>query len=178
VRGDQHIKVVKVRSLNLDLNLLWKDLGVKLREIIKDYKMLQFSNFQKKMICFVKVMSLWRLCARSGFLVISPLFELFWICSFGIVEIIKEYICERNFMSFGFILKEIETFKVSVLVLKSIHFESDNSLCSSSIKLKFWADVEDIYLMCLPKSQGVWSCWEQVVSHFVFRSQFEMTSRK
>jgi len=65
------------------------------------------------------------------------LFELFWICSFGIVEIIKEYICERNFMSFGFILKEIETFKVSVLVLKSIHFESDNSLCSSSIKLKF-----------------------------------------
>jgi hypothetical protein len=62
--------------------------------------------------------------------------------------------------------------------LKSIHFESDNSLCSSSIKLKFWADIEDIYLMCLPKSQGVWSCWEQVVSHFVFRSQFEVTSRK
>jgi hypothetical protein len=62
--------------------------------------------------------------------------------------------------------------------LKSISFESDNSLWSSSIELRFWPNIEDIYLMCLPKSQGVWSCCERVVSHFVFRSQFEVTSRK
>jgi hypothetical protein len=37
VRGDQHIKVVEVRSLNLDLDLLWKDLEVKLR---RDYRRL------------------------------------------------------------------------------------------------------------------------------------------
>ncbi len=51
MKGDQHIKVVEVRSLNLDLDLLWKDLGMKLGEIIKDYKTLLFSNFQKKRIC-------------------------------------------------------------------------------------------------------------------------------
>jgi len=37
VRGDQHIKVVEVRSLNLDLDLLWKDIEVKLR---RDYRRL------------------------------------------------------------------------------------------------------------------------------------------
>jgi hypothetical protein len=42
--------------------------------------------------------------------------------------------------------------------LKSVSFESDNFLWLSSIELKFCADIEDIYLMCLPKSQGVWSC--------------------
>jgi len=42
------LKVVEVRSLNLDLDLLWKDLGVKLGEIIKDYKTFLLSNFQKK----------------------------------------------------------------------------------------------------------------------------------
>jgi len=42
VRGDQHIKVVEVKPLNLDLDVLWKDLGVKLRAIIKEYKMLLF----------------------------------------------------------------------------------------------------------------------------------------
>ncbi len=57
VRGDQHIKVVEVRSLNLDLDLLWKDLGVKLEEVIEDYKTLLFSNFQKKRLCFVRVMN-------------------------------------------------------------------------------------------------------------------------
>jgi hypothetical protein len=57
VRGDQHIKVVEVRSLNLDLDLLWKDLGVKLGEVIEDYRTLLFSKFQKKKICFVRVMS-------------------------------------------------------------------------------------------------------------------------
>jgi hypothetical protein len=62
--------------------------------------------------------------------------------------------------------------------LKSVSFESDISLWSSTIELKFWADIEDIYLMCLPKSQGFCCCWERVVSHFVFRSQFEVTSRK
>jgi hypothetical protein len=33
VRGDQHIKVVEVRSLKLDLELLWKDLGMKLENL-------------------------------------------------------------------------------------------------------------------------------------------------
>ncbi len=45
--------------------------------------------------------------------------------------------CERNFMSFGFVLREIKTYKVSVLVLKSVSFESDISLWSTSIELKF-----------------------------------------
>jgi hypothetical protein len=38
---------MEVRSLNLDLNLLLKDFGVKRGEIIEDYKLI-FSNFQKK----------------------------------------------------------------------------------------------------------------------------------
>jgi len=66
--------------------------------------------------------------------------------------------CEKNFMSFRSILREIQAFKVSILVLKSVYFESDISLWSTSIKLKFRADIEDIYLMCLPKSQGFWNC--------------------
>ncbi len=45
--------------------------------------------------------------------------------------------CERNFMSFGFILREIQASKVSVSVLKSVSFESDISLWSSLIELKF-----------------------------------------
>jgi len=61
-------------------------------------------------------------------------------------------------MSFGFVLREIQAFKISVSVLKSVHFESDNSLWSSSIELKFRTYIEDIHLMCLPKSQGVWRC--------------------
>ncbi len=45
--------------------------------------------------------------------------------------------CERNFMSFGSVLREIQASEISVLVLKSISFESDISLWSSSIELKF-----------------------------------------
>jgi hypothetical protein len=45
--------------------------------------------------------------------------------------------CERNFMSFGFILREIQASKVSVSVLKSVYFESVISLWSSLIELKF-----------------------------------------
>jgi hypothetical protein len=91
---------VKIRSLNLDL--LWKDLGVKLGEIIENHKTFLISKFQKKKICFVRVMSLWRFCVRSGFLVISPLFKHFWIYNFGILYIIKDCICERNFKSFEY----------------------------------------------------------------------------
>jgi len=40
-------------------------------------------------------------------------------------------------MSFGSILREIQASKVSVSVLKLVHFENDNSLWSSSIELKF-----------------------------------------
>ncbi len=61
-------RVMEVRSLNLEIDLLWKDLGVKLGEIIEDYNTLLFSKFQKKNICFVRVMSFWRFCVRFGFL--------------------------------------------------------------------------------------------------------------
>jgi len=39
-------------------------------------------------------------------------------------------ICVRNFMSFESILRNIQTFKVLVLVLKLVSFESDNFLWS------------------------------------------------
>ncbi len=48
VRIYQHIKVVEVRSLNLDLDLLWKDLRVKFGEVIEDYRTLLFSSFKRK----------------------------------------------------------------------------------------------------------------------------------
>jgi hypothetical protein len=38
-------KVVKVESLNIDQDILWKDIEVKLKGIIEDYKMFLFSNF-------------------------------------------------------------------------------------------------------------------------------------
>jgi hypothetical protein len=40
-------------------------------------------------------------------------------------------------MSFECVLREIQASKVLVLVLMSVSFESDNSLWSSSIELKF-----------------------------------------
>jgi hypothetical protein len=42
------------------LDLLWNNLGVKLGEIVENYKTLLFSKFQKKRICFVRVMRLTR----------------------------------------------------------------------------------------------------------------------
>jgi hypothetical protein len=60
-------KVMKVGSLNLDLDLLWKDLGVKLGQIIEDYKTLLFSKFQKKRICFVKVMRFLKILCQIWF---------------------------------------------------------------------------------------------------------------
>ncbi len=147
-------KVVEVRSLNLDLDLLWKDLRMKLWEIIEDYKTFLFSNFQKKKICFVRVMSLWRFCARSGFFGHISFVWAFLDLQLWDLIVIREYICERNFMSFGSVFKEIQASKVSVSVLKSIFLKSDISLWSTSIELKFWTNIEDIYLMCLPKYQG------------------------
>jgi len=41
-------KVVEVRSLNLNLDLLWKDLGVKLGEIVEDYNASIFKNLEEK----------------------------------------------------------------------------------------------------------------------------------
>jgi hypothetical protein len=38
-------KVMKIRFLNLDLDLLWKDLEVKLKGIVEYYKMFLFSKF-------------------------------------------------------------------------------------------------------------------------------------
>jgi hypothetical protein len=49
-------------------------------------------------------------------------------------------------MSFGYVLKEIQVSQISTLVLKSISLESDNSLWSSSIELKFWTNIINIYL--------------------------------
>jgi len=40
-------------------------------------------------------------------------------------------------MSFEFVLKEIQAFKVLISILKLVPFESDNSLWSPSIELKF-----------------------------------------
>jgi hypothetical protein len=40
-------------------------------------------------------------------------------------------------MSFGYVLREFQISKVSASILKSISFENDNSLWSSSIELKF-----------------------------------------
>jgi hypothetical protein len=67
VKGDLS-RVMEVKSLNLDLNLLWKDLEMKLGEIIEDYKTHLFSNFQKKRIC------LWKLWTFEDF--VSDL--VFW----------------------------------------------------------------------------------------------------
>ncbi len=64
----------------------------------------------------------------------------------------------ENFKLFGYVLKEIQVSKGSPSISKSISFESDDSLWSSPIELKLWTDIKDIYLMCLSKFQGVWSC--------------------
>jgi hypothetical protein len=45
--------------------------------------------------------------------------------------------CERNFMSFGSVLRKIQASEFSVSVLKSVYFDSDISLWSSSTELKF-----------------------------------------
>ncbi len=45
--------------------------------------------------------------------------------------------CEGNLMSFASVLREIQASEVLVSVLKSVSFESDISLWSSSIELKF-----------------------------------------
>jgi hypothetical protein len=45
-------KVMEIRSLNVDLDLMWKDLGVKLGEIKEDLRHFYFQNFKKnKMFC-------------------------------------------------------------------------------------------------------------------------------
>ncbi len=78
VRGNQHIKgrgsqIFKSRSRSIvkrSWSETWRD--------YRSYKTLQFSNFQKKRICFVRVINFWRLCARSDFLVISLFFIAFF----------------------------------------------------------------------------------------------------
>jgi hypothetical protein len=58
---------------------------VKFGMVIEDYRTLLLSKFQKKRICFVTIKSFGKLYVRSGFLVISPLFKLFWVCNFVIL---------------------------------------------------------------------------------------------
>ncbi len=60
-------------------------------------------------------------------------------------DLIKYFICEKNFMSFGYVLREIQVSKVLTLVLKLVSFESDNSLWSSSIKLKNLIDIKNTF---------------------------------
>ncbi len=71
-------KVVKVRILNLYLDLPWKDLTIKFWKIIEDYKTLIFLKFQKKRICFGRFMSFWKLCVRSGFFGHISFIWAFW----------------------------------------------------------------------------------------------------
>jgi hypothetical protein len=52
----QRPKVMKVKFLNLDLGLLSKYLGVKFGETIKQYEALLFTKFQRKNMCFVRIM--------------------------------------------------------------------------------------------------------------------------
>jgi len=148
--------VVKVKYLNLDLDqdILCKDLEVKFGGIVEDYNMHLFSNFQKKKMSCESYELLKILCQIWFFDHISFI-ECFWICNFRILYIIKDYICERNFMSFGYVLKDIQVFKIWTSILKLISFENINSLWSSLIWQKFWKNVEDMYLMCVPKFQGV-----------------------
>jgi hypothetical protein len=55
-RKSTRSKVIKVRILNLNPNLLSKDLEVKFGRIIKEYKVLPFSKLQRKWIFFLRVM--------------------------------------------------------------------------------------------------------------------------
>jgi hypothetical protein len=55
-RKSTRSKVIKVRILNLNPNLLSKDLEVKFGRIIKEYKVLLFSKLQRKWIFFLRVM--------------------------------------------------------------------------------------------------------------------------
>ncbi len=57
--------------------------------------MFLFSKFQKKRICFVRVMSFWKLYARSGFLVISPLFKLLGLQLCDLIDHIEIYVWEK-----------------------------------------------------------------------------------
>jgi hypothetical protein len=81
-------------------------------------------------------------------------------------------------MSFGYVSRDIQESKLLASILKSVSLESDNSLWSWSIELKFYIYIKDIYLMCFPESQGVWNSWKWIINHFVFRSKFEVISRK
>jgi hypothetical protein len=67
VRGYQHIKGYGSEILNLDLDLLWKDLRMKLREIIEDYKTLLWSNFQKKKDMFCESYELLKILCQIWF---------------------------------------------------------------------------------------------------------------
>ncbi len=95
-------RVVKVRSLNLDLDLLWKDFGVKLGEIIEYYNTLLFKISREKdlfyesyeflkILCQIWVfghisfvwafldLQLWDLIDHEG-LYMWQKFQVIWIC--------------------------------------------------------------------------------------------------
>jgi hypothetical protein len=56
-RGERRSTYQSCGSQIFEFKSTMKDLGMKLREVIEDYRTLVFSNFQKKRICFVRVMS-------------------------------------------------------------------------------------------------------------------------
>jgi hypothetical protein len=70
--------------------------------------------------------------------------------------------------------EDINTSKV--VYVRSLNLDLD--LLWKILGVKLVENIKDIYLMCLPKFQGVWSCLEQGVNHFMFRSQFEVISTK
>ncbi len=101
-------------------------------------------------------------------------------------DLIKYFICEKNFMSFGYVLREIQVSKVLTLVLKLVSFESDNSLWSSSIKLKNLIDIKNTFNVS-PKISKilevlkascksfcfqvlVWGDFKEVARSFILRS--------
>jgi hypothetical protein len=90
--------------------------------------MLLFSKFQKKKICFVRVMSFENYVLNLGFWSYLLCLNIFGFATLGYIGHKGLYICERNFMSFGYVLRKIQVSKVLASILKSISFENDNFL--------------------------------------------------
>ncbi len=170
MRRDQDIKGCGKQIFKSASRSIVKRSWMKLGEIIEDYKMFLFSKFQKKMICFVRVWSFENFVSDLFFWSYIFCLNIFESEILGFYKKIKDYICERNFISFRYVLGEIQVSKISTLILKSVSFESDNFLWSSSIDLKFRENIQDISIVCFLGYQGVWSYWERVISHFVFKS--------
>jgi hypothetical protein len=105
-------KVVEIKSLNLNLDLPWKNLEVKLEEIIENYNTFLFSNFQKNRICFVRVISFEDYMLDLIFLSYLLCLSIFGFAALRSYRSLRN-IHVRNFMPFGYVLREIQVSKVS-----------------------------------------------------------------